>query len=134
MAFNKEQMKEYNKKYRSTNRKELNGRKKEWNLRNKDKIAAYHLKRRYGLSIEDYNSILKSQNNKCAGCGILSKDAQMGKLFVDHCHKNGNIRGLLCSKCNTALGLVNDNIEILTNLISYIKEQAYEELKNEEVV
>jgi hypothetical protein len=134
MAFNKEEMKVYNKKYRKTNKTKLDDRKKKWTLANKEKIAAYHLKRTYGLSVEDYNSMLKIQKYKCATCGILDKDTQMGKLFVDHCHKTGSIRGLLCSKCNSALGLVNENIEILTNLISYIKEQAYEELQNEEVV
>jgi hypothetical protein len=43
-------------------------------------------------------------------------------LAVDHCHTTGKIRGLLCSKCNPALGAFNDNIEILNSAIKYLKE------------
>lgn len=43
------------------------------------------------------------------------------KLYIDHCHTNGHVRGLLCQKCNSALGLLQDDINILTNAINYLK-------------
>lgn len=75
-----------------------------------------HLKERYNISIEEYNSILEKQNNLCAICKLLSKT----KLNVDHCHNTGRIRGLLCGNCNRALGLFKDNIQYLYNAIEYL--------------
>ncbi len=61
--------------------------------------------------------MLKEQEGKCAVCSKVPEN----KLNIDHCHKTGKIRQLLCRGCNTALGHVNDNIEILEKLILYIK-------------
>ena len=82
-----------------------------------------HLRLTYGIGLDEYNALLTVQNHRCAGCGIASNDAPRQKLYVDHCHSTGKIRGLLCQHCNTALGMVKDNIETLSSLISYIKQQ-----------
>jgi len=78
-----------------------------------------HLKNLYGLSWESYQVLLKSQNKVCAIC--LSKNKSKRKLAVDHSHDNGNIRGLLCDKCNRGLGYFNDDISILKKVIKYLK-------------
>ena len=62
--------------------------------------------------------MFEKQNNKCAICGQEFSDSN--KAFVDHCHKTNRIRGLLCTKCNSLLGMANDNIEILQNAIKYL--------------
>lgn len=58
------------------------------------------LKSKYGLTIEDYNRMLKQQNNKCVIC------KQERKLVVDHDHKTGRVRGLLCNSCNRIVGII----------------------------
>ena len=78
------------------------------------------LKKNYGIRIEDYEKMFIDQNGLCKIC--LSDNG--GKtLHVDHCHSTGKVRGLLCSKCNTALGLFNDNIKTLSNAIIYLTAQ-----------
>ena len=77
-------------------------------------------------SMEDYYKILESQNGVCAICKKQSnKRSNNGKtikaLAVDHCHKTGKVRGLLCDKCNTSLGHFCDSIEILQSAINYLK-------------
>lgn len=78
------------------------------------------LKRNYGISLEQYNNLLKEQNGCCYICKELPSKKQ---LAVDHCHTTNKVRKLLCSKCNTALGLVNDNPEILKTMILYLTEK-----------
>lgn len=73
-------------------------------------------KKNYGISLEEYNALLESQNGVCAVC-----EGKTGrKLSVDHDHKTGKVRGLLCVKCNLALGYANDNKNILLGLVEYL--------------
>lgn len=86
-------------------------------------IRSFRLKRKYNINLEDYNRMLKEQNGVCKVCGTSKISGVSDKYFsVDHCHKTGKVRGLLCSPCNIALGIVKDNVETLENLIKYLKE------------
>jgi len=77
-----------------------------------------HLKEAYGITIQDYDRILASQGGKCAICrGGTSKR----HFAVDHNHKNGQIRGLLCARCNTGLARFMDNITNLRRAVRYMK-------------
>ena len=79
------------------------------------------LKKKYGLTLADYDSMFESQNGACAICG----GQQTYKLLaVDHCHITGKVRGLLCSKCNSILGYVSDNVGTLQNAIKYLRSYA----------
>ena len=77
-----------------------------------------YYQRTYGLTIDQYNSLLASQGNKCAVCKGNCKTGRL--LAVDHDHNSGSVRGLLCSSCNQALGLLQDDSEIISNLLKYI--------------
>jgi len=79
----------------------------------------YHLTHKYGLTIEEFQTKLDEQSNVCAVCKQPNQTEK--RLAVDHCHETNKIRDLLCYKCNGALGLVNDNIELLLKLIEYLK-------------
>lgn len=79
----------------------------------------YQKKNKYNLSKEEYYKLFLQQNNKCAICGCEFTNEIKG--FVDHDHKTGIVRGLLCSKCNSLLGFANDDIYILTKAIQYLK-------------
>ncbi len=78
------------------------------------------LRRKYGLSLEEYESLLREQRGGCAICGAIP--AELGRsLAVDHCHETGKVRGLLCDKCNTALGLFSHCIESLNFALEYLR-------------
>ena len=80
------------------------------------------LKNIYGITLQEYNEMLVAQDYKCAGCGTMDTTFSKGKRFaVDHCHETGRVRGLLCGRCNVALGLVNDEVTTLRNLIKYLE-------------
>ena len=78
------------------------------------------LKRNFGISIEQYNDMLKNQDNKCAICLIDQKD-YIRKFGVDHNHTTKKVRGLLCTQCNSILGYSRDSIETLQRAIEYLK-------------
>lgn len=75
------------------------------------------LKRTYGITIDQFNALLRRQRHRCAICRKKSD----GQTFsVDHCHKTNRIRGLLCKNCNTALGLISDNPAVATRMAEYL--------------
>lgn len=80
----------------------------------------YRLKKDYKLSWNDYLQLLIVQDNKCAIC---QRTSESEVLCVDHCHKTGQIRGLLCRKCNMMLGLAGDSIDLLQNSVKYLKKR-----------
>lgn len=109
-----------------------------WREKNKDKynadMRAYNktvpaekrygaeIKRKYGCTLEQYNAMLVSQEGKCAICDKLHNPAEKkGRLFVDHCHKTGKVRALLCGACNSMLGYANDDTRVLLEAVAYIK-------------
>ena len=100
--------------------------KRRYREKNPDTIRDGKLKASFGIGLEDYNKLLASQDNVCAICKqtetTLSVSGNLKALAVDHCHTTGKVRGLLCQKCNQALGLFNDDVERLSSAIKYIKE------------
>lgn len=82
-----------------------------------------NLKRLYGLSLEQYDELLKQQNGCCWICGTDKPGGNHGNhgyLAVDHNHKTGELRGLLCSQCNLGVGHVRDNVDIVAEMINYL--------------
>lgn len=78
------------------------------------------LKKRYRLEIGQYDSLCQAQKGLCAICHRAKEGSRGKRLFVDHDHATGEIRGLLCHKCNTILGMADDSIETLQSAIQYI--------------
>lgn len=76
----------------------------------------------YKLDIEDLDRMIKEQDNRCKICFKTNK-ARKGvkRLFVDHCHYTGKVRGLLCSRCNIGMGYFFDSIVLLEKVIEYLK-------------
>jgi hypothetical protein len=99
-------------------------RKKDW-IENKTKIAKSNrysdVKNRYGLSKDDYEDLIKKQDGKCAICNSSRGTKYKWRaLAIDHDHATGQVRGLLCQGCNTAIGMFKDDIELLNKAISYL--------------
>ena len=82
-----------------------------------------YLKRNYGIDQEEYELMLEEQDERCAICRKLPqvKNNEPEILSVDHCHRSGEVRGLLCRKCNSLIGLANDSTEILMQAIQYLQ-------------
>lgn len=114
---NPEKVKENNKNRKRT-KKQHSEYMKAWRIKEPEKAKSADLKKQYGITIDDYNKKLQSQNCKCAVCGSLQ-----GKraLAVDHNHSTGEIRDLLCHRCNTSIGLMDESIDKLKALISYLE-------------
>ena len=94
----------------------------EWYL----EAASRILKHEYGITLEEYNVILKKQNNVCAICQseeilIDKRTGKAKRLAVDHCHKTDAIRGLLCWSCNTAIGKLRDDPQIIERAAKYVR-------------
>lgn len=104
----------YNNSYYHDSGKE---QRKIWHLEGgKEYKKDYNLRYYFNITIEQYNEMLSRQQGKCAGC--LN---EFEVLCVDHDHKTGKIRGLLCGSCNRALGGLKDDPEILARLIEYLQ-------------
>ena len=80
-----------------------------------------HRLKKCNLTGEQYAKMAREQNNRCAICYRMELAKNTRYLSIDHDHVTGEIRGLLCIKCNTILGMAGDNVEILTNAINYLK-------------
>ncbi len=108
--------------WRDRNRSKYNNYVAEWRAKNPARQHATEIKRRYSLSVEDYNARLSEQLCKCKICGKQhDPSVKRGRLYVDHDHKSGDVRGLLCGACNSAIGYMNDDVEIFEKAIAYLK-------------
>lgn len=77
-----------------------------------------YLRSQYDITEVEYNLMLDEQDGRCAICHA---EPHHERLSVDHDHKTHEIRGLLCRKCNAALGQVNDSVKILSAMIAYLQ-------------
>ena len=99
---------------------------REWQIKNRNKdlekyrkyYRDYQLKKNFNLTPEQYESMFDKQDRKCAIC---KREKSKSRMAVDHCHKTGKIRGILCLYCNRGLGLFQDDIELLKISIKYLK-------------
>ena len=72
------------------------------------------MRRKFKITEEQYQKMMEPDDCPCCG-------RRMEKKCIDHCHKTEKIRGVICNNCNTALGLIDDNKETLSNLIQYLE-------------
>ena len=90
-----------------------------------DKARNRSLRRKYGISYEEYKTILDKQGGVCYLCGATDPGwpPQTTHFCVDHCHENGHIRHLLCNNCNSGLGFFRDSPELLRKAAAYLEEE-----------
>lgn len=89
----------------------------------KNKSFSQKLKREYGITVEFFNQMNLKQNGVCKVCEKPERHKTKKKLSVDHCHKTGIVRGLLCHRCNVVLGLINEDLNVLDKINSYLKKE-----------
>ncbi|MGI4815778.1 MAG: endonuclease VII domain-containing protein [Janthinobacterium lividum] len=75
----------------------------------------------YGLTAGEHRAMVESQDGVCALCGRTGADGRVTRLSVDHCHATGVVRGLLCVRCNSGLGLFADDPDRLRAAAAYLE-------------
>lgn len=137
---NKEKIKDYKASWYQENKDRVSKTGKNWRENNPDKIKSknqayrsrkgkyysdYMLKRLYGLSREEYETLLTTCDGKCQICkrseSRLTKSGNQKALAVDHSHVTGEVRGILCQDCNIALGLFKDDMILLESALEYLR-------------
>lgn len=84
------------------------------------------LKSRFGVTMEQYESMLEKVGGKCEICGAKPEENTMShRIGIDHCHDTGAIRGLLCKPCNTGIAAFKDDEQILLNAIQYLRDRQF---------
>jgi hypothetical protein len=108
----------YNKEYKRKNWPRILGRRR-------SPEREYLLKSKYGLSLEQYTTMLKNQNGVCAICNkpesYKDRSGNIGLLCVDHCHLSGQVRSLLCRRCNMAIGQFTDDPVVIQRAVNYLE-------------
>ncbi|WP_191624774.1 endonuclease VII domain-containing protein [Pseudomonas fluorescens] len=103
---------------RERNRERINARQNAKYAADPERAKGNNLKR-YGISIDDYWAMLERQGGGCAICGKAQNDDGRA-LYVDHCHGVGTVRGLLCHRCNSAIGAFGDCAERLQKALEFL--------------
>jgi hypothetical protein len=108
-------------RYYENNREKLKQYQKDYRAKNQQKLRDQHLQRMFGVSIAEFELLLQQQGGGCAICGGKETYGNKKNLNIDHCHKTGRVRGILCSKCNKAIGLLMDDPMLLQLAIAYLQ-------------
>ena len=88
--------------------------------RSKEYDIEYQMKKNYGIGFFEYDAMFEKQNGLCAICSSPPPDHHKKRLNIDHCHKSGQVRGLLCDACNRGIGLLKDSPDLMLKAISYL--------------
>lgn len=127
---NPERKKQIDKKYRESHRKERRLSQAKWDKNNKEYRKKYqkenYLRFKYNITFEDKHKMYKEQSRRCNICRKIFLECE---LCIDHDHKTGKIRGLLCRECNTGLGNFKDSIAALKLAVRYLNNMSNSNIK-----
>ncbi len=115
---NKEKILAWRKAYHDANKEKLASHRKSYRAVNKNKLREAELKRNYGICHEEQKNMYVTQGGVCAICGY--KFTGTKDMHIDHCHKTGKVRQLLCPNCNLGLGKFKDDISIVLKAAEYL--------------
>lgn len=126
LIANKSRINSIRRKHYYEDRERFKNHLKKYYRKHTGRATAYRLKKYYGITLTQYNEMFEKQNGVCAICGkpeTATNQYGLVKLAVDHNHLTGAVRGLLCGKCNKALGgfcVDESNTQLLQNAIAYV--------------
>lgn len=119
---------EYSRIWHLKNKERIRPLQKKWRDDNPEKTKEQYrrsdLKKKFGITVLEFDELFKKQNGVCKIClnpETSTRGGNKRNISVDHDHKTGKIRGLLCNNCNRAMGLFKDDIKILIRVIDYLK-------------
>lgn len=122
---NGERLKQIGVKYRTENAALLKIRRaaefQKHKQRYRDNWNKHVLRYRYGITVAQYDKMLKDQNGVCKICNRFRLSAQQRRMGVDHCHTTGKIRGILCDWCNSAISRFDDDVTLVEAAAQYLK-------------
>ena len=101
------------------NQDKLREIKREERRRNRDTRRDYDFRQKYGITLADYDTMFESQGGVCAIC--FQPPTGGRRMAVDHNHETGKIRGLLCHRCNLAIGNLRDDPEVIASAFAYVE-------------
>lgn len=104
-----------------------NGQKSTCKVCNRIKARRSRVKHRYGISYEEYLKYVEADNTSCSICDkqlVLHSSDTQETVCLDHCHATGKIRGVLCNRCNIAIGILGDNPEKFKRALTYLEERS----------
>lgn len=111
-------------KWKATNfeqaRPKIRQKQNEWHQKNPDKRRQYNYKRKYGITLAEYEAMVVAQGGRCAICRTDSPGKKRGHWCVDHCHETKTVRKLLCHMCNKGLGDFRHDVILLQTAIDYL--------------
>lgn len=116
---NREKVASKNRRWQQENAERFKAFAADWHRANKHRRQNEQLGRKYGLRPGDYEVMLSAQGGGCAICK-RTENFDGRRFAVDHCHRTGRVRGLLCTKCNVAVGLLGDSPALLMTAIEYL--------------
>jgi len=117
---NKEKHRAASKRWYEANKEHDAKRTKAYRKASPDKLRAWHVRTKYGLTPEQYNAMLIAQNDSCAACNTPRSEMER-EICVDHNKKTNVVRGLLCHGCNTAFGLLKEDERTIMRLLEYAR-------------
>lgn len=121
-----ERNKRYQKNYRTKNKVARREKLREWRSRSPAKTYAYNrdyaYRNKYGITFTEAEEMLASQNGRCRICKDQIKLGGTAGPAIDHCHKTGIVRGVLCRACNLGIGCFREDEEIMLSAIKYVKD------------
>lgn len=112
-------------RWRKKNPNQVKRNSAKWRKENQDKMLNYYYLKKYGIDRDTYERMLKDQSGVCYICRQPESrrlHKKLSRLSVDHCHKTGVIRRLLCARCNHVLGHTHEDSQLLRRLADYLEE------------
>ena len=113
------------KRYYQENKEEMLAKRREYNHIHKKRLMNNIYLKTYGLTLEQYDQMFENQQGRCIICNeketVTGRWETIKRLAVDHNHKTGKVRGLLCGSCNLLLGAVEDKSELINKMLEYLK-------------
>jgi hypothetical protein len=117
---NKEKRKQQFRKYREENAEYFRNYMREYQLKNKDALSESRRAWRYGMTVDEMNERLEEAGDICPICHA-AYGTETTKKCIDHCHETGEIRGIICNKCNIAAGMLQDDVQAVKRLAEYLE-------------
>jgi hypothetical protein len=118
------QKRAHNRRYHQEHREVKLARSRSWVRANPERQKfhqwKHYLGKKYGVTPADYAALMVAQDGRCAIC-LTSDPAPWDQLSVDHDHETGRVRGLLCMRCNSCLGYVQDSPDLLRKAVRYLE-------------
>lgn len=109
----------YNKRYGEKHAVRIKRRRAEYHVKNRYHVANHWLLRKYGMTLEQRDALLANQEGKCAVCRTTTPGGK--GWVVDHDHVTGKVRGILCLTCNTGIGHLKDDVNVLKAAVVYLE-------------